>query len=340
MAAGPIPPHRAGLARVMTEAPLRWQIGEAVVTRIVESTFEGGLDAFLPQATPEAVLAIDWLRPHFITPDGVLKFSIHALVIEVDGLRVLVDTCVGNEKPRAAFAMWDMQQYSFLQDLEAAGFPRDSIDIVLCTHLHLDHVGWNTMKVDGRWVPTFPNARYLIERREMAGLRALEGTLPSEDGLETISKAMLSDSILPVVEAGLVDLVDADHRVSAAIRLVPTPGHTVGHVSVSIASGGASALITGDCIHHPCQLAHTDWSILNDFDPALSAQTREETFAALAGTPTLVIGTHWPAPSAGHVYRADAGYRLGEASQDRLFRTGRSCEGSLQTPTGRSLSTS
>ena len=294
----------------MTEPLLRWKIGEAVVTRIVESTFEGGLDAFLPQATPEAVLAIDWLRPHFITPDGILKFSIHALVIEVDGLRVLVDTCVGNEKPRAAFAMWDMQQYSFLEDLEEAGFPRASIDIVLCTHLHLDHVGWNTMKVDGRWVPTFPNARYLIERREMARLRAAHDESSSDDGLQTIDKAMLSDSVLPVVEAGLVELVNADHHVSPAIRLVPTPGHTIGHVSVLIASGGASALITGDCIHHPCQLAHPGWSIINDFDPAQSARTREEIFAALAGTPALMIGTHWPAPCAGHVHRAGRGYRL------------------------------
>jgi glyoxylase-like metal-dependent hydrolase (beta-lactamase superfamily II) len=324
----------------MTEPPLRWQIGEAVVTRIVESTFEGGLDTFLPQATPEAVLGIDWLRPHFITDDGILKFSIHALVIEVDGLRVLVDTCVGNEKPRAAFAMWDMQQYRFLEDLEAAGFPRESIDIVLCTHLHLDHVGWNTMKMGDRWVPTFPNARYLIERREMAALRSLEGALPSEDGLETISKAMLSDSILPVVEAGLVDLVDADHRVSPSIRLVPTPGHTIGHVSVQITSGEASAIITGDSIHHPCQLAHPDWSIINDFDPGQSARTREEMFSALAGTQTLMIGTHWPAPSAGHVHRAGPGYRLAERLQDRLSRTSRSCEGSLQTPTGRSLPTS
>ena len=337
MAAGAIAPHRARLARAMTEAPLRWQIGEAVVTRIVESTFEGGLDAFLPQATPEAVLAIDWLRPHFITPDGILKFSIHALVIEVDGLRVLVDTCVGNEKPRAAFAMWDMQQYRFLEDLEAAGFPRGSINIVLCTHLHLDHVGWNTMKVGELWVPTFPNARYLIERREMAALRSLERALPSEDGLETISKAMLSDSILPVIEAGLVDLVDPYHRVSPAISLVPTPGHTIGHVSVQISSGEASALITGDSIHHPCQLAHPDWSIVNDYDPAQSARTREEMFAAVVGTPTLMIGTHWPAPSAGHVHRAATGYRLAE---ERLSRTSRSCAGSLQTPTGRSLPTS
>jgi glyoxylase-like metal-dependent hydrolase (beta-lactamase superfamily II) len=321
----------------MTETPLRWQIGEARVTRIVESSFEGGLDAFLPQATPEAVLAIDWLRPDFITADGILKFSIHALVIEADGLRILVDTCVGNEKPRAAFAMWDMQQYRFLEDLEAAGFPRGSIDVVLCTHLHLDPVGWNTMKVRDRWVPTFPNARYLIERREMAALRALEGALPSEDGLETISRAMLSDSILPVVEAGLVDLVDPDHRVCPSVRLVPTPGHTIGHVSVVVTSGEGSAIITGDSIHHPCQLAHPDWSIVNDYDPAQSVRTREEMFAAIAETETLIIGTHWPAPSAGHVHRAGPGYRLEE---ERLSRTSRSCAGSVHMPTGRSLSTS
>ena len=146
-------------------APLKWRIGAVSVTRIVEMDAIGGSKFILPQATPEAVLQIPWLQPHFADAEGKLKMSVHALVVETPTRRIVVDTCIGNDKPRA-IRSWNQMQTSFLADLEAAGFPRESIDTVLCTHLHVDHVGWNTMLVDGRWVPTFPNARYLLGRAE------------------------------------------------------------------------------------------------------------------------------------------------------------------------------
>jgi len=286
-----------------------WKIGDVTITQIVELTFEG-LGAFLPNATPEAVLPIEWLKPDFITPEGVLRFSIHALVVDTPTKRIIVDTCVGNDKPREVFPNWHMLQTSFMQDLKAAGFAPESFDAVLCTHLHLDHVGWNTMLVDGHWVPTFPNARYLIERTEFDYVHDEAEGEDVEQWLKDSNRDIIADSIGPVLKAGLVDLVDNRHRICDEVSLIPTPGHTIGHVSVSIESKGERALITGDFVHHPCQLVHPDWSVTTDYDQAQSVITRERVFADLADMPRLVIGTHWPTPTAGHVVREGDHYRL------------------------------
>lgn len=286
-----------------------WKIGDVTITQIVELTFEG-LEAFLPDATPEAVLPIEWLKPDFITPEGVLRFSIHSLVIDTPTNRIVVDTCVGNDKQRDRFPDWHMLQTSFMQDLKAAGFSPESFDAVLCTHLHLDHVGWNTMLVDGHWVPTFPNARYLIERTEFDYLHDEAEAEDVEQWLKDSNRDVMADSINPVLKAGLVDLVNNRHRICDEISLMPTPGHTIGHVSVSIESRGDLALITGDFIHHPCQLAHPDWSVTTDYDQAQSVITRESVFADLADTARFVIGTHWPTPTAGRVVREGDMYRL------------------------------
>jgi len=287
----------------------QWKIGDVTITQIVELTFQG-LDGFLPDASPNSVLPIDWLRPDFITPEGVLQFSIHALVIDTGTRRIIVDTCVGNDKPREFFPDWHMLQTNFVQDLEAVGYPAESIDTVLCTHLHLDHVGWNTTLVDGTWVPTFPNARHLIERTEFA---YTSGEGESEDiapWLRDMNRQVMADSITPAVEAKLVDLIDNDHVICDEVSLIPTPGHTIGHVSVKITSKGDSALITGDFVHHPCQLAHPEWSVSTDYDQQQSRQTRRDIFIDLADTPTLVIGTHWPLPTAGQIVRDGDSYRL------------------------------
>ena len=292
-----------------TQTIQSWKIGDVTITQFVELTFEG-LEAFLPLATPEAVLPIEWLKPNFITPEGVLKFSIHALVIETPSKRIIVDTCVGNDKPREMFPDWHMLQTTFLQDLDDAGFSPESFDIVLCTHLHLDHVGWNTMLENDNWVPTFPNARYLIERTEFDYVNDEQKAEDVEPWLKDSNRDVLSDSIRPVLDAGLVDLVSNDHYVCDEVKLIPTPGHTIGHVSVSIESKGETGLITGDFIHHPCQLAYPEWSVTSDYDPLQSVATRNQRFAELADSPTLVIGTHWPKPTAGWVVRENDVFRL------------------------------
>ena len=213
-----------------------WKIGDVTITKIVELTFEG-LEDFLPDATPDEVLPLEWLAPDFITPEGMLKFSIHALVIETTTRRIIVDTCVGNDKPREFFPDWHMLQTNFLQDLEKAGFPADSFDTVLCTHLHLDHVGWNTKLVDGAWQVTFPNARHLIEKIEFDYVADESESDSVEPWLRDMNKTVMEDSIQPIVDAGLVDLVDHDYVICDEVRLIPTPGHTIGHVSVEINSG-------------------------------------------------------------------------------------------------------
>ena len=286
---------------------LSWQVGEVKVTRILELEATGGTRFILPQASPDAVREIGWLAPHFADEAGKLKMSIHALVVETPSVRIVVDTCIGNDKQRD-IPTWSGLQTRFLEDLATAGYPRESIDVVLCTHLHVDHVGWNTMRVDGRWVPTFPNARYLLARTEFDYWRE------EESGLEDRSRSPFHDSVRPVWEAGLVELVETTHQVCPEVALEPTLGHTPGHVSVRIRSGGPKgvedALIAGDFIHHPCQLTHPEWDTPADYDGAASTETRRRMFGELAGTQTLVIGTHFSAPTAGHVVADGAVWRL------------------------------
>ena len=281
---------------------LTWRIGEVTVTKIVELEATGGMGFVLPQATREAVRPMQWMHPHFMDEHGRLKASIHALVVETPSRRILVDTCLGNDKQGRSVPGWNNLHGPFLRDLAAAGFPPESIDTVMCTHLHVDHVGWNTMRVDDRWVPTFPNARYLMAESEFAYWR------DQRQVAEQV--AVFADSVQPVFDAGAVDLVATDHRVCDEVRLVPTLGHTPGHVSIRIASNRDEALITGDFLHHPCQMARPDWAAVVDYDKRQSTQTRLDVFSALAGTPTLLIGTHFAGATAGRVARDGDSFRL------------------------------
>ncbi len=280
----------------------KWRIGDVTVTKIVELEVTGGSRFILPQATPEAILPIGWMQPHFADERGRLKMSIHTFVVETPTHRIVVDTCLGNDKQNRRIPAWNERQGPFLADLAAAGYPRESIDTVLCTHLHVDHVGWNTMLANGKWVPTFPRARYLMGRVEY------EHWSRPRDREDMI--AVFADSVRPVYDAGLVDLVETDHRLSDEIGLVPTVGHTPGHVSVRIASRGEEALITGDFMHHPCQIAHPEWASTADADPEQGQRTRERMFGQLAGTAVLVLGTHFAGATAGRIVRDGDAYRL------------------------------
>jgi glyoxylase-like metal-dependent hydrolase (beta-lactamase superfamily II) len=277
----------------------RWQIGDVRITRVQELEAPG-LHWLLPDAIPENLKTIPWLAPDFVDERGEALASVHALVVEAPGRRIVVDTCVGNDKERP-IPPWNLRQGPFLKDLEAAGFAPESIDTVLCTHLHVDHVGWNTRLVEGRWLPTFPRARYLLGRTEWAHWSA--------DG-DSLTQTILADSVRPVFDADLVDLVDSDHRISDEVWLEPTPGHTPGHVSVRIASRGEQAVITGDLMHHPCQMARPDWCAIADSDPEQALATRRSFLERYADTPTLVIGTHFAGPTAGRIVRDADVYRL------------------------------
>ncbi|MDB5714455.1 MAG: fold metallo-hydrolase [Sphingomonadales bacterium] len=284
----------------MTETPLRWQIGDVRITRIAEGQFDLPSEMLFPTSDATELAAMDWLKPHFFNADGTLTLSIHALLIETPSLRIVVDTCMGNDKVRQYTG--NLLATDFLDRFATSGISPDLVDVVLCTHLHSDHVGWNTTRIGDRWVPTFPNARYLFGADEFAYWK----DNPQTDD----DRALFADSLLPIVDAGLADFVASDHRLCAEVSLIPTPGHTPGHVSVIIESQGQRAMITGDATHHPCQWTRTEWASLADVDAAGSTDTRQRLCQELADQPVLVIGTHYPAPTAGHVVTDAAGFRF------------------------------
>ena len=273
---------------------LSWQVGAVRIAQVVESKGASPPSFFYPDVGPEDVQRHAWLRPRFAHRDGRLFASIHAFLIESEGRRIVVDTCVGNDKERD-LPMWNRLQGPFLDKLREAGWPPESIDVVLCTHLHVDHVGWNTRLEGGRWVPTFAHAQYLFGRVELAHWLA---STNDED------RRIMADSVRPILDAGLAVPVDADHAVTSEVRLEPTPGHTPGHVSVRIRSQGAEAVITGDLMHHPIQCAEPQWQSRYDSDPELARRTRRRFLEAQADRPVLVLGTHFAAPTGGHVVRA------------------------------------
>jgi glyoxylase-like metal-dependent hydrolase (beta-lactamase superfamily II) len=279
----------------------RWRIGDVTITRVIETEDTSmGAAALLPDAKPGNVLPIDWLRPHFVDEQGNLRSSIFSLLVESQGRRIVVDTCLGNDKPRIV-PQWNRRQGRFLEEIAAAGFARETVDHVACTHLHPDHVGWNTMLVDGRWVPTFPNARYAFSAKDWEWLDKAPVTALGD---------YAGDSVRPVVAAGLADLVAPDFRFTDEVWLESTPGHSPGHVSVRIASRGEHAVVTGDLIHHPCQLARPQWSSPFDFDRAQALATRLDFIRRYGDAPVLVIGTHFATPTAGYIVRDGDAWRL------------------------------
>jgi glyoxylase-like metal-dependent hydrolase (beta-lactamase superfamily II) len=280
-----------------------WNIGSVKITSLVELEAGAIIQQGIPDATPEVVKKISWLRPHFADEEGNLKAVVQAFVIETDGKKILVDSCVGNGKRRTDLPEWNNLGTDFLSRLESAGFPREVIDIVLCTHLHCDHIGWNTMLVGGKWVPTFPNARYLFAKDEYEYWKGRPTAEIDDD------RASFVDSVEPIFTAGLADLVSADHKLTDEVSLLPTPGHTPCHVSVMIKSGDKEAVITGDVMHHPCQMAHPEWKVLWDTDKEKARETRKKFLDQFADTEVLILGSHF-SESAGRIKHEEAVFRF------------------------------
>ncbi|WP_419841395.1 MBL fold metallo-hydrolase [Candidatus Poriferisodalis sp.] len=284
--------------------PLRWRVGDVTITSISESDTPTS-PRFLYRGVSKADVlaradAAGWLRPHFVTEEGFLRQRIHCCIIEAGPHRIAVDTCVGNDKQRS-HPLWHQQQGPFLDDLADAGFPPETVTHVVCTHLHVDHVGWNTRLVDGEWAPTFPNAHYLFCRAEFDHWSQTEDLFGDD---------VFGDSVQPIVDAGLARMVAADHRICDEVSFWSTPGHTPGHVSVLIASRGKRAVITGDMVHSPLQLADPELSSMFDTDPEEARATRHRVFPDWADGETLLIGTHFGAPTGGIMERDGDAYRL------------------------------
>ena len=284
-----------------------WQIGGVDIRRVVE--FEAPiLDPFVIYPDADAATLLrhqNWLQPRLQDPEtGLLILAFHTFVIRTPRHLILVDTCGGNDKPRPQKPRYHMNNWPYLDRLVAAGVQPEEVDFVLCTHLHVDHVGWNTRMVDGRWLPTFPNAKYLFAKDEWAFWEEEYKTERYTDD------PYYEDSILPVIEAGAAVMVDGDHTIDDWVHLSPTPGHTPGHVCVHIEAGGKNAVMSGDLMHHALQCAEPDWSSCFCVDPAASTATRREFLATHAGTSTLVMPAHFPAPGAGRIIEAGDTWRF------------------------------
>jgi len=280
-----------------------WKIGNVEVTRIVEvNNHTDPLDFLLQGGSPELMKKYDWMFPYFATPEGDMMISFQCFVVKAGDRRIMIDTCIGNDRWRE-YDIFNGMNTSFLQDLERAGVPPETVDTVLCTHLHFDHVGWNTHKVDDKWVPTFPNARYLFSRREWDHWK----DVPRDGG---VLSQHLVDAIQPIFDAGLVELIDPDHRISDEIRLFPTPGHTPGHVSVHISSQGKDAVITGDLMHSPIQMAEPDLPGNFDMDPEMGSKTRRKFLETYENRKALIIGSHFCDPTVGWIIAGERNWRF------------------------------
>ena len=244
-----------------------------------------------------------WLEPHFYSSEcDLLVLAFHSFVIEsADGV-VLIDTCSGNDKERPQKQRYHRNNWPYLDNLKAAGFAPGDIDFVCCTHLHADHVGWNTRLEDGHWVPTFPNARYLFAAEEWAHWQRT-------DAREAYtSDPFYEDSLLPIMAMGRADLVPMDHVISPRVALVPAPGHTPGHVTVALDGRERHAICSGDIMHHALQCAEPQLSSCFCVDPLASEQTRRAFLDRVAETDTLILPAHFPTPTAGTVARRGAGF--------------------------------
>ncbi|MEV7192529.1 MBL fold metallo-hydrolase [Streptomyces sp. NPDC093510] len=299
-----MPTSTAHQARPSVTTPY-WTVGDIAVHRIDEIPLPPSTGPWLlPDATADVIAQQPWLRPEFADDEGVLHLDSHSFAFTLGTLRVLVDTGIGNGKTRANPAWHDLRT-DYLRRLTDAGFPPESVDLVVLTHLHTDHVGWNTREMEGTWAPTFPNARYLTSRTEWDFWAGYDMDEPR--------RQMFRDSVHPIADAGLLDLVDVPDGgvdVAPGLRLTPTPGHTPGHIAVQVSSRGETALISGDLVHHPVQLPHPHIGSCVDIDPEQAEVSRRNLFASLADTETLILGTHFPEPTAGRVISHGDSYRL------------------------------
>ncbi len=271
-------------------------LGDVSIARAIEQNASIKPMAMFKTLSPEVLEENrSWLEPHYLNPTtGKLVICIQSWIVRTPHHTILVDTCVGNNKPRAE-RDWNLRRDdSYAKSLAAAGLRPEDIDIVMCTHLHVDHVGWNTRLENGRWVPTFPNARYLFADRELTYWQQRLKEEPAD-------VPWIADSVLPIIEAGRAEIVKSDHALDDRVRLLPTPGHTIDHFSIEIGKPGDDALITGDMIHSPLQIRHPELATFVDYDPVQSTATRRAVFGRCCDRGTRICGTHFATPAIGRL---------------------------------------
>ena len=294
-----------------------WRFGEVTVTRVEEMA--GPLfdpTTFFPDYDAARFGAETWMKPNFVADDGRMLASIHTWVIRTPRHTVLVDACVGDGKERMPFADFHDLKSPWLANLAAAGVRPEEVDFVLCTHLHVDHVGWNTRREDGRWVPTFPNARYLFGSAEYAHWVA-ERRVEGARGFAAMSQRVYDDSVLPVVEAGLADLVDDGHALLGQLLSINlAPGHTPGSITIALDTPQRRALFTGDILHHPVQVAIPEWNSAFCGDPVQARTSRRRVLERCVDTNAILMPAHFGHPHCGHVHRKGEAFSLQPVEPD------------------------
>jgi glyoxylase-like metal-dependent hydrolase (beta-lactamase superfamily II) len=283
------------------------ELGEVRIEQIVEQQgafFEAC--TFFPSLTKELLEENrSWLEPTYLEPvTDKIVLCVQSHVVRTRHHTILIDTCVGNHKPRPARPFWNMLASDrYERNLAAAGLDVDAIDYVMCTHLHVDHVGWNTRLENGRWVPTFPKAKYLFADRELAFWTEKQKHDPE-------SCPWITDSVLPIVEAKRAEMVKSDHELNQVVRLVSSPGHTIDHFCVQVGTPGQDALIAGDMIHSPLQARYPELGMLADYDSGLAGATRRRLFGQFCDTSTLMCIGHFAWPSVGRMTSWGDGFRF------------------------------
>ena len=280
------------------------KLGEVTISRVVEVDRSSLPTAKMLPDSSEAAIARHhgWLKPNFWDDAvGDLGARIQSYLVRTAEQTILIDTCFGNDKDRPSFPAGHRRQGRYLDDLRAAGAGPEEIDVVVCTHLHIDHVGWNTRMVGGRWVPTFPRAKYIFVGEEWEFWRH-----ESETGAEPTG--CIADSVMPVVAAGQAELVNSDYALGKHLRFEPSPGHTPGHVCLRLRTSAGEAVFSGDLMHRTVQVAEPQWSSIFCYDGPQAARTRGEFVERHADTGVLVLAAHFPAP--GYIVTEGRGRRF------------------------------
>ncbi|MBE1534840.1 MBL fold metallo-hydrolase [Actinomadura algeriensis] len=286
-------------------------LGDVTVTRVVEyyGSVEMSPDVFFPEAPERAWREHgSWLEPDFVDPaSNVCVSAIQTWVLRSEGRTILVDTGVGNHKDRPYAPVWSRRDTDFLGGLQRAGVRPEDVDLVVNTHLHVDHVGWNTRLDDRAWVPTFPNATYLVPRRDFDFWNPENG---HASVLGRGNQNVFEDSVAPVHEAGQVRLWDGSHVIDRNLRLELAPGHTPGSSVLALESGTDRALFVGDLLHSPLQFVEADVNSCFCEDPAEARATRRRLFGRADETGALVLPAHLGGHGAAEVARDGDGFAI------------------------------
>ncbi|MEZ5821361.1 MAG: MBL fold metallo-hydrolase [Xanthobacteraceae bacterium] len=282
---------------------LTLKAGDLTIHRIIEqeTTFLPALE-MLPTLTPE-LLAENraWMQAAgALDASDVLVLCFQSYVVKTPHHTILIDSCIGNDKPRPHRPKWNMKtDDTYMRALGAAGLSVDDIDYVMCTHLHVDHVGWNTRLENGRWVPTFPKARYVFGKTEYDYWAGMHAKTPVP---------VIEDSVMPIVEAKRCEIVSDDHAIGDHVRLLPTPGHTPGHAAFRFGRTKDEAVFSGDLMHSPIQTRYPEMSVKFDVDPVEAGKTRRSFLERYCDTDTLCCTAHFPSPSVGRIKRRGDGF--------------------------------